>query len=418
MNDLAAREALATLHPPPGAPAAAWAARITACWRASVEGILEVGRLITAAKLVLPEGQFESMIEAELPFTARTAQRLMAIAADERLGDPTHVSLLPPAWGTLYELTKLTDEQFAEAVSDGKIRPDVERTEIVALRKAIRNEPGQQAYRDRVNAGCTLADLHALADSGAQFASFLADPNWRYETWSDKGKDRSPEQHYDTDAVDAIKQLPVKRLAAKNSILHLWCMDWLLPPAIEVIEGWGFKLINVGFVWVKENPNGGDFMGLGHWTRNSAELCLLATKGHPIRRSAAVRQVIRAPIGRHSEKPKEIYERVQALSGGPYLELYARELREGWTCWGDEIPRIAFAEKLRSASRGEEKPDHLETPSLNLLPKSESIPEEHRAFVDDDLLDIPSFLDRRESKSVVVASPRDPQLESAGRDNG
>jgi hypothetical protein len=74
------------------------------------------------------------MVQDELPFGPRTAQRLMAIAGDERLTKAPHASLLPQSWMTLYELTRLTDEQFAAAVADGAINPEMRRTEAEALR--------------------------------------------------------------------------------------------------------------------------------------------------------------------------------------------------------------------------------------------------------------------------------------------
>ena len=118
------------------APPDAWAARISACWRASFESILEVGRLLAAAKEALPHGQFGKMIESDLPFGARTAQMLMTISADERLANPKHASHLPASWATLHELTKLDDEQFETGIKEGKIRPDMERSEVFAEQPA------------------------------------------------------------------------------------------------------------------------------------------------------------------------------------------------------------------------------------------------------------------------------------------
>lgn len=130
-------QAVATLQPPPGAPASAWAILISACWQTSVKAILEVGRLLTEAKQALPHGAFGAMIEADLPFAARTAQMLMAISADPRITNPKHVSHLPAAWGTLYEITKLTDEQFDRGIAEKTIRPDMERREAINGARAI-----------------------------------------------------------------------------------------------------------------------------------------------------------------------------------------------------------------------------------------------------------------------------------------
>ena len=79
----------------------AWARKITSLWRASVESIIKVGTTLNDAKEALPHGAFGAMIQSALPFSASTAQRLMAIAGDARLSNPAHVQLLPPSWGTL-----------------------------------------------------------------------------------------------------------------------------------------------------------------------------------------------------------------------------------------------------------------------------------------------------------------------------
>lgn len=141
--------ALAKIQPAPGAPASAWAARISACWQASVHAILEVGRLLSAAKDALPHGAFETMVESDLPFSTSTAQRLMAVAGDPRLSNPAHVQLLPPSWGTLYELTKLSDEQFEAARTGGIIRPDMMRRDLDQVRQppARRTLPPSAADR-------------------------------------------------------------------------------------------------------------------------------------------------------------------------------------------------------------------------------------------------------------------------------
>jgi N6-adenosine-specific RNA methylase IME4 len=44
-----------------------------------------------------------------------------------------------------------------------------------------------------------------------------------------------------------------------------------------------------------------------------------------------------APVGEHSVKPDEAFKRIERLYPGPYLELFARQPREGWTVWGNEI---------------------------------------------------------------------------------
>jgi hypothetical protein len=47
-------------------------------------------------------------------------------------------------------------------------------------------------------------------------------------------------------------------------------------------------------------------------------------------------------------KPRQVYEIIERCSGGPFLELFARELRRGWTQWGDEVPTNGDLTKLHA----------------------------------------------------------------------
>jgi N6-adenosine-specific RNA methylase IME4 len=190
------------------------------------------------------------------------------------------------------------------------------------------------------------ADLGELIAAGKKFGAILADPAWVFETYSEKGKQtRSPELHYACMSLDDIKALPVQQLAAPDCALLVWTTMPRLPDAIDVMRAWGFKYKTVGFTWVKTTPSAkfidrdgeGLHWGTGYWTRANAELCLLAGRGAPKRRAKNVHQVVMARVGDHSRKPEEVSTRIERLIGGPYLELFARRSRQGWTVWGDEI---------------------------------------------------------------------------------
>jgi N6-adenosine-specific RNA methylase IME4 len=171
-----------------------------------------------------------------------------------------------------------------------------------------------------------------------KYRVIYADPPWTFATYSAKGKGRSAEAHYDCMTLDEVKRLPVAEWAAADSILLLWATDPLLDKAFEVIRAWGFTYKTVGFYWVKQNRSGvGFFTGLGFWTRANPEQCLLATRGHPKRRSADVPKLVVSPRREHSRKPDEIYDLIERLSEGPYLELFARSSRPGWDAWGTQV---------------------------------------------------------------------------------
>ena len=113
--------------------ASKWSRLICAAWQKSTTAIIETGRLLIQAKDCLEHGQWLEMVRAELPFAERTAQRLMAIASNPVIANAAHVSLLPPSWGTLYELTKLPSVELQAKISDGSINPRLERRDIAAL---------------------------------------------------------------------------------------------------------------------------------------------------------------------------------------------------------------------------------------------------------------------------------------------
>lgn len=185
------------------------------------------------------------------------------------------------------------------------------------------------------------------------FKVILADPPWTYLTRSDKGRERSPE--YNVMSLDDIKALPVKQLAAKDCVLFMWIIDSHLALAMDVVKAWGFTYKTVGFYWEKLNQDGSPFTGMGFWTRANPEQCwygldteseepghqwLLSTTGNPKRIGKDVPRLIRSPRREHSRKPDELFPRIERLCPGPYVELFSRESRPGWSHWGDEAGRF------------------------------------------------------------------------------
>lgn len=177
------------------------------------------------------------------------------------------------------------------------------------------------------------------------YRAIYADPPWRFATYSDKGKGRSAEAHYDCLSLAEIKALPVAKWAGPDAVLFLWTTDPMLPQSLEVLRAWGFVYKTVAFYWVKLNKgrNGGlllserdFFTGMGFWTRANPEMCLLATRGRPRRRGSDVPRLLVAPRREHSRKPEETYGRIERLVDGPYLELFARASRPGWDALGKE----------------------------------------------------------------------------------
>jgi N6-adenosine-specific RNA methylase IME4 len=183
--------------------------------------------------------------------------------------------------------------------------------------------------------------LLSLKGTARRFGAILADPPWRFRTWSETNQAKSASKHYGLMEFDDIKAMPVADVAAIDCTLFLWAIDSMLPQAVEVGSAWGFKFKTVAFVWAKEGRERGIFpIGTGYWTRANPEQCLLFTRGKPRRVSKAVRKLIVAPRREHSRKPDEVFTSIERLVDGPYLELFARADRPGWTVWGNEVGKF------------------------------------------------------------------------------
>lgn len=167
-----------------------------------------------------------------------------------------------------------------------------------------------------------------------------ADPPWTYKVWSKKGKGRSAESHYKCMNKEDIQKLPIENICADNAVLFLWVTYPCLLEGIELIEKWGFTYKTCAFSWVKMNKKKNTpFLGMGYYTRANNEICLLATKGKPLKRiNRNVEQIILSPIREHSRKPDEVRQRIVNLFGDlPRVELFARNTTEGWDVWGNEV---------------------------------------------------------------------------------
>jgi N6-adenosine-specific RNA methylase IME4 len=181
-----------------------------------------------------------------------------------------------------------------------------------------------------------------------KFGVILADPPWRFVTWSAKGEGKSPQRHYGCLPVDAIAALPVASIAARDCALFLWATWPTMPQAFALIDAWGFEYSGLGWEWCKYNGATDRYAfggGLGG-TRKNVEPCLLARRGRPKRLANGVRDLLFAKRREHSRKPDEQYERCQALYAGPYLELFARQAWPGWAAWGNQKDKFDPAHRV------------------------------------------------------------------------
>lgn len=164
----------------------------------------------------------------------------------------------------------------------------------------------------------------------------MADPPWRFETYSAAGEEKSPQAHYATMTLDAIAALPVADLARTNCLLWLWATAPLMEAQFDIVRRWGFEPKTSG-VWVKTTSGGKVAFGTGYVLRNAHEPFIIAARGKP-KTARTERSVIMAQIREHSRKPDEAYGSAERLM--PYArraDLFSRQRRPGWDGWGLEL---------------------------------------------------------------------------------
>ncbi len=195
-----------------------------------------------------------------------------------------------------------------------------------------------------------------------QFSTIVADPPWDYSrklsgggtsgyspVHQSRGGSRGAANHYPTLTLEELQTLPVQSVAADRAHLYLWTTSSFVVEAHVLAESWGFSP-KVLVPWIKTKKNshshvlqsGGDLyagvrMGMGLYIRHCAEFILFCVRGKSPTARNDVLGVLFAPQGKHSEKPSEAYNFIDRLSPPPRLELFAREPREGYQVWGNQV---------------------------------------------------------------------------------
>jgi len=216
------------------------------------------------------------------------------------------------------KIAAVPQAKFEEMVGEwrGRIEEENERVTVNLLRE------GARAVRDE--------KLSVPALPKGKSSVIYADPPWRYDY--SKSISREIENQYPTLSMDEICALPISDLADGDAVLFLWATSPKLAEAMDVISAWGFTYRTCA-VWDKE------IIGMGYYFRQQHELLLIGTRGSlpppiPANRPSSV---IHSRRSAHSEKPKVVYEIIEAMYPGlSKVELFSRSKREGWAAWGNQ----------------------------------------------------------------------------------
>lgn len=175
-----------------------------------------------------------------------------------------------------------------------------------------------------------------------KYGVIYCDPPWEYNNAGTRG---AAANQYQTMSYEDLAQMPIKSLAADDSVLLMWG-TWpkLNEACLPLMKAWGFDYVT-GFPWVKITSIARNLFtseieikvpyGVGFWARGTTELVLIGRRGNPTPPPNGFIGLLSENLF-HSRKPDDLYEYAEAIQG-PYLELFARRERQGWDVFGNQV---------------------------------------------------------------------------------
>jgi N6-adenosine-specific RNA methylase IME4 len=194
------------------------------------------------------------------------------------------------------------------------------------LNKAVEENLSVRELREEIKKD-KRQDLKPSMIPDGEFNVIYADPPWQY---SNSGFEMSAENKYPTMSIDdMIDQVQFK--TSENAVLFLWVTNPLLLESFELISAWGFEY-KTNFVWIKDRHTAGFYVFGQH------ELLLICVKGSGMLPEEKHKSIINGLNDVHSKKPHLVYDVIESMyPNHKYLELFARNKREGWKSYGNEL---------------------------------------------------------------------------------
>lgn len=170
-----------------------------------------------------------------------------------------------------------------------------------------------------------------------KYSVIYADPPWKYKNESPPClPEKQPETckieyYYPTMSLDDIKAINVKGISENDCVLFLWATTPAINEALEVVKAWGFKYKTM-ITWEKTNRD-----CMGYWFRTCTEHLIVAVKGKVKAFRSMERTCYHEKRSKHSKKPEYFYSLIEKVTNGNRIEMFARNHREGWDVFGNEV---------------------------------------------------------------------------------
>jgi len=217
------------------------------------------------------------------------------------------------------KLAAIPDDEFERHMADQQKKASADQLARV------------QREQKRQDNRLLVAEVAPLsANPQAVYQSIVIDPPWDWGDEGDADQLGRARPTYQTMTFDELRKLDVGAQAEQNAHLYLWITNRSLPKGFTLLEDWGFRYVTM-LTWCKPH------FGMGNYYRGQTEQVLFGVRGSLplLRRDRGTWFQAPRPRG-HSSKPDAFYELVEECSPGPWLEMFSRSARPGWSAWGAE----------------------------------------------------------------------------------
>lgn len=251
------------------------------------------------------EQKSKSEVIRELGITQKQAERFQQLAS--------HPEIVEQAITEARE----NDDIVSRSSVLNKIK-EHKRAEKEAQREEVRQENSEK-----------IKSLSSPLEAQGLFQTIVIDPAWDFSEEGDNDVFGRARPDYHVMSIEEIESLLINKIADENCHLYLWITNRSLPKGFRLLDAWGFRYITC-LTWVKP------YFGIGNYFRGQTEHVLFGVKGSQLLKRKDVGTCFTAPRGdRHSAKPDEFYSLVESCSYAPYIDIFGRKERLGWSVWGE-----------------------------------------------------------------------------------
>lgn len=235
----------------------------------------------------------------------------------------TRSGISPKTFERAVVVIETAPEELKAELREGNLTINQAYNQIKRAEKLAKREEARQQNAEKVK------NISSPLEAQGLFQTIVIDPAWDYAEEGDNDAFGRGRPIYCAMSIEDIAALPVDKIADKNCHLYIWVTNRSLPKSFQLMDKWGFRYVTC-LTWIKPH------YGVGNYFRGQTEHILFGVKGQQPLKRHDVGTWFEAPRGeRHSAKPDEFYSLVESCSYAPYIDIFGRRDRDGWSVWGE-----------------------------------------------------------------------------------